>query len=76
MIEFIGEARTAPAHSAKSTQTGEGVWINVGLFRSWFKSDYSVTRKGKPKIGLKHRNNVDVERRLLKDNVASSHIIN
>lgn len=76
MIEFIGEARTAPAHSAKSAQTGEGVWNTVGLFRSWFKSDYSVTRKGKPKIGLKHRNNGDVELRLLKDNVASSHKIN
>lgn len=48
----------------------------VGLFRSWFKSDYSVTRKGKPKIGLQHHNNVDMELRLLKDNVASSHIIN
>lgn len=47
----------------------------VGLFRSWFISDYPVTRNGKPKIGLKHRNKVDIKLRLLKDNVASSHII-
>lgn len=59
--------------SQLSPQTGEHSWITVGLFRSWFKRDSSVSRKGKPKIGLKHRNKVDVELRLLKDNVASSH---
>lgn len=47
-----------------------------GLLRYWFKRDYSGTRKGKPKIGLKHHNEVDIELRLLKDKVASSHIIN
>lgn len=57
MIEFVGEARIAPPHSRPLT--GEDGWITVGLFGSWFKSDYSVSRKGKPKIGLKHRNKVD-----------------
>lgn len=74
MIEFVDEARTATGYSTKSfTQTG--VDLLVGLFRSWFKSDYPVTRNVKPKIGLKHRNKVDIKLRLLKDNVASSHII-
>lgn len=47
----------------------------VGQFRSWFKCNYPVPRYGKPKIGLKLRNKVDIKLRLLKDNVASSHII-
>ena len=51
------------------------IGLLVGLFRSWFKSDYPVTRNGKPKIGLKHCNKVDKKRRLLKDNIAFSHII-
>lgn len=75
MIELVGEARTATGYSTKlSTQTGETClvywldYLSLGL-------KVTVTRNGKPKIGLKHCNKADIKLRLLKDDVASAHII-
>lgn len=57
-IEFFSRSYVysiRPRHKTKSPLSLAHMFrLLAWVFRSWFKSRHFVTRKGKPKIGLKH----------------------